>query len=277
VIALDPSRYTTRDAIGTIGSLGAWWRQLGASSDDVWASGPIHSQLSAIAVTARALGVSLADANDPIVVVDRTSKVIVGELQGSGWRAEIAHALLRDSLQAIHDAAADRRAAGLMPQTARGVVHQLSASTGGVPKTATDAVVIGEAGVVGDRQATRRHHGRPWQALCLWSLETIDVLRAEGHPIAPGLAGENVTISGLPWADVTAGVHLQIGEALVEVSLFSPPCSQNARWFSDGDFSRISASRGLGLSRVYASVVHGGRVVVGDAVVLEPSPPRDLG
>ena len=270
VVALDPTRYTTRDAVATIGSLGPWWRQLGAGSGKAWADDSLRAQIMALASAARSLGVSLADADDPIVVIDRTSKVVVSELQGAGWREDIAHALLGDSLQAIHAAAAARRAAGLMPATARGVVHQLNSSPGGVPKLPVEVVEIASGGVEGDRQATRRHHGRPWQALCLWSLETIGTLRGEGHPIDPGSAGENVTIAGIPWADVTAGVQLQVGAALLEASLFSPPCSQNAQWFSDGDFSRISATRGPGLSRIYASVVHGGRVAVGDPVVLEP-------
>jgi MOSC domain-containing protein YiiM len=72
----------------------------------------------------------------------------------------------------------------------------LSRSDGGVPKHSTDHVTVGFRGVDGDRQATRAHHGSPWQALCLWSREVIDALVAEGHPIAPGAAGENVTIAG---------------------------------------------------------------------------------
>ena len=272
VIALDPTRYEPRDAIGTIRSLGAWWVQLGAGDGAAWTVAPIHDQLSALEDATRVLGISLADAADPLVVIDRTAKVVVSELQGAGWREETAHALLGRSLRALHEGAAARRESGLMPTSASGSVHQLNTSAGGVPKLASRSVVVGDDGVVGDRQASRKFHGRPWQALCLWSLETIDALRREGHPIVPGAAGENVTITGIPWADITAGVRLEIGEALVEVSMFSPPCAQNARWFSDGDFSRISPSRGPGLSRVYASVVRGGRVEVGDVVVLEPPP-----
>ena len=37
-------------------------------------------------------------------------------------------------------------------------------------------------------------HGGPERALCLFSLERILELQAEGHPIFPGAAGENITI-----------------------------------------------------------------------------------
>jgi MOSC domain-containing protein YiiM len=153
---------------------------------------------------------------------------------------------------------------------ASGRVVQLSASGGGVPKSPVGRVAVGFGGVVGDRQASRVHHGRPWQALCLWSAEVIDALAADGHPIAPGAAGENVTISGVPWADVRPGVHMRIGTVLCQVMAFAVPCKQNARWFSDRDFHRIHHSNGP-ISRVYALVREPGAVAVGDAVLLGPA------
>ena len=88
------------------------------------------------------------------------------------------------------------RADGQLPARAEGRVTHLSVSPGGLPKTPVDRVEVTWLGATGDRQATRVHHGRPWQALCLWSNEVIDAFRAAGHPIAPGLAGENITLSG---------------------------------------------------------------------------------
>ena len=122
---------------------------------------------------------------------------------------------------------------------------------------------------MGDRQGTRVHHGRPWQALCLWSTEVIDALAAHGHPIASGRAGENITVSGLPWHDVRPGVRVQLGEVLCEVSAYALPCAQNAGWFLDGDFSQMHHERGP-VSRLYATVLKPGAVRVGDDAVLEP-------
>lgn len=161
------------------------------------------------------------------------------------------------------------RAAGQMPPTATGSVVQVNVSNGGLPKLPQPEVRVGWRGVEGDRQATRVHHGRPFQALCLWSAEVIAAFQADGHPIAPGLAGENITMRGIPWADVRPGVRLQVGSVLCEVSSYALPCFQNKGWFVGGDFEVMHHERGP-VSRVYATVLQPGTVAVGDAVVLEP-------
>jgi MOSC domain-containing protein YiiM len=161
------------------------------------------------------------------------------------------------------------RAAGQLPDQVHGTVSQLSISDGGLPKTAVDSVAVNWRGVVGDRQATRVHHGRPWQALCLWSTEVIDAFHAEGHPVAPGLAGENITLTGIPWADVRAGVRLRVGEVLCEISAYALPCYQNKPWFKNGDFEVMHHDRG-DVSRVYAIVLEPGSITVGQPAILEP-------
>ena len=161
------------------------------------------------------------------------------------------------------------RAAGQLPGRTAGTVVQLSVSPGGLPKLPVDAAEVTWNGMDGDRQATRFHHGRPWQALCIWSSEVIDDFHRAGHPIAPGRAGENLTVSGLPWADVRAGVRLRLGEVLCEVSCYALPCSSNKPFFIDGDFRVMHHERGP-VSRVYATVLEPGRVRTGEAAILEP-------
>ena len=161
------------------------------------------------------------------------------------------------------------RAAGQLPARAHGAVAQLNISGGGLPKQPVPTLEVGWRGAVGDRQATRVHHGRPWQALCLWSSEVVADLHAKGHPIAPGLAGENITVSGLVWADVRAGVRLQVGGVLCEISAYALPCFQNKAWFAGADFETMHHSRGP-VSRVYATVLQPGTITVGDTVTLEP-------
>ncbi len=161
------------------------------------------------------------------------------------------------------------RSAGQLPERADGTVVQLSVSPGGLPKLPVDAAEVSWSGMEGDRQATRVHHGRPWQALCIWSAEVIDDFRRAGHDIAPGRAGENITIAGLPWAEVRAGVQLRIGEVLCEVSCYALPCASNKPWFIDGDFRVMHHERGP-VSRVYATVLEPGRITVGDPAILEP-------
>jgi MOSC domain-containing protein YiiM len=149
------------------------------------------------------------------------------------------------------------------------VIHQINVSDGGVPKTSVDDVMVNERGVVGDRQEDTVHHGSPDQALCLYSLEVIERFKAEGHPIEPGFAGENLTISGLDWSSIEPGARLEIGPAIeAEITFYATPCSKNARWFVDGDFTRMLQSRHPGESRLYARVLRGGALTTGDEVRL---------
>ena len=154
--------------------------------------------------------------------------------------------------------------------TQEGTVAQVSASDGGVPKRPVTVAEVGDRGVVGDRQADRKHHGRPLQALCLWSLDVIEALQAEGHPIEPGAAGENLTLSGIDWSTLRPGTQLLIGDVLAEVSAWATPCAKNAQWFVGGDFKRMDHEGHPGWSRAYAWVREPGTVRPGDPVIVEP-------
>jgi MOSC domain-containing protein YiiM len=148
-------------------------------------------------------------------------------------------------------------------------VHQINVSNGGVPKLPVHDAVIDESGVFGDMQADRIHHGQPDQALCLYSLEVIEELQREGHPIAPGSTGENLTLTGLDWAGLEPGARLRIGAQVeIEVTGHTTPCEKNAGWFIDGNFTRMSQRRHPGSSRMYARVLRGGGVITGDKVEL---------
>ena len=175
---------------------------------------------------------------------------------------------------ALSGATPTLRALGHIPTAQTGTLLQLNASNGGVPKKAIDTAYVGWKGVEGDRQATRKHHGRPFQALCLWSAEVMEILRSEGHHIFPGSAGENITVSGLNWSDVRPGTRVRIGEVLCDISSYAVPCKQLAHLFVDKDFKRIHHDRDLkdrtASCRVYATVVERGEIAPGDPITFEP-------
>ena len=185
---------------------------------------------------------------------------------------------------ALHQLAHDLSRAGRLLHEYGDVVHvgavgelaSIQASRGGVPKTALLEAEIDRAGLAGDRQHNRRHHGRPWQALSLWSLDVIDQLRAEGHPVSPGSCGENLTVSGLDWAALRPGVRLGIGEVVAELSAYAIPCAKIRESFREHDFNRIHHEHHQGVSRMYAWVVRGGVIRPEDPVVVEP-PAQDSG
>ena len=145
-----------------------------------------------------------------------------------------------------------------------GLVVQLSVSRGGVPKLPVLEVAIGPLGLDGDRQKHLKIHGGPDRAVCLYSLDLIQALQAEGHPLSPGSTGENVTVSGIDWAAVVPGARFELGsEVIVEVTRYTEPCKQIAASFVDRTFRRIDQLRQPGWSRVYARVIRAGLVGVG--------------
>jgi len=154
-----------------------------------------------------------------------------------------------------------------------GRIVQISLSKGGVPKTAVPEAAVVTTGLVGDRHNAPDIHGGPEKAVCLWSLEVIETLKQEGHNLAPGYAGENITISGLDWPQVVPGLRLQLGdEVLLEIASYTTPCRKNMRWFADKRYSRMSQKHYPGSSRVYARVLQPGTIRKGDGVTIASTP-----
>ncbi|MBK7124563.1 MAG: MOSC domain-containing protein [Dehalococcoidia bacterium] len=150
-----------------------------------------------------------------------------------------------------------------------GSIVQVNVSRGGVPKLPVLEALVGETGIDGDEVAHPEVHGGPERALCLFALERIEALAAEGHPIAAGTAGENVTIRGIDWDSVLPGSRLRLGpDVLVEVTRFTTPCTTIRGSFRDRDSNRIHHNLHPGWSRAYAMVIHGGTLRPGDTVEL---------
>lgn len=153
-----------------------------------------------------------------------------------------------------------------------GAIISINLSNGGVPKSSTSEGFVTRNGLTGDRQEDRQHHGGPDRALSLYSLDLIAALRAEGHPIAPGTTGENVTLGGLPWERLAPGTRLGLGgDVTVEITAYAAPCQTIRNSFLDQRFARIAQKKHPGWSRLYARVLTEGRIRVGDpARVLGP-------
>ncbi len=90
-------------------------------------------------------------------------------------------------------------------------VHQINVSDGGVPKRPVLEARVSEIGVEGDRKRNIKVHGGSDRAICLFSLELLERLQDEGHPIDSGLSGENLTLARLEWDLIRPGVVLSVG------------------------------------------------------------------
>jgi MOSC domain-containing protein YiiM len=156
-----------------------------------------------------------------------------------------------------------------MASQTTGRIFQLNISPGGVPKSAVREAAVNELGMSGDQHRFPDIHGGPERALCLFSLERILELQAEGHPIFPGAVGENVTISGLDWSRLEPGTRLALGdEVLVELTRYTTPCNTIPDYFLNGKYQRISQKLHPGYSRIYARVLKNGTLRVGQTVEL---------
>jgi MOSC domain-containing protein YiiM len=145
----------------------------------------------------------------------------------------------------------------------QGKIFQLNISAGGVPKLPVQEGIVTELGLMGDEHRFPKIHGGPERALCLFSLEKILELQAEGHPIFPGSAGENVTVAGIDWQDVQPGMRMALGEEVeIEITSFTSPCNTIFGSFVDGNYQRISQKVHPGWSRVYSRVLRSGRIEV---------------
>lgn len=149
-----------------------------------------------------------------------------------------------------------------------GRLESINISPGGVPKRPAPEAMVTANGIEGDDHDDRHFHGGPSRAVSLFSAERIAALQGEGHPIAPGTTGENLTVSGVDWTRVVPGVRLDIGEVRLEVTRYTTPCATIRGSFTDGATTRIAQEAHPGWSRVYARVLAPGRVRVGDRVVV---------
>ncbi|MDP8904973.1 MAG: GNAT family N-acetyltransferase [Chloroflexota bacterium] len=156
----------------------------------------------------------------------------------------------------------------------RGRLLQVNVSRGGVPKLPVAEAWVGRSGLEGDGHRERTVHGGPHRAVCLFSIEAIERLQAEGHPVEPGSVGENLTTLGVEWSLLPVGTRARIGDQ-VEVELASPtmPCSTQRPNFRDGRVSRISIDLHPSDSRMYARVLAEGTVRPGDEIEIVPPAP----
>jgi MOSC domain-containing protein YiiM len=153
------------------------------------------------------------------------------------------------------------------PVSAEGRLVQISISAGGLPKRAVPAARVSPDGIEGDAHRDREHHGGPDRAVCLYAQEAIDALRAEGHAIAPGTLGENLTVAGLDWGALGPGSRLLVGDRLLlEITRYTSPCLNIAPAFRDGKYGRVSQKLRPGWSRLYARVLAPGSIQASDPV-----------
>jgi MOSC domain-containing protein YiiM len=182
------------------------------------------------------------------------------------------------------DSASDTSETPTVVAVARDDAHRFS-------KPVRDEIVlIAGHGVEGDAHAgpKMRHRSRVKGAdtppnlrqVHLIQRELFDELAVEGHEVAPGELGENVTTAGVDLLALPRGTRIRLGDsAEVELTGLRTPWVQIDR-FQSGLMKRLIRRDGSGATHrragVMAVVVDGGTVRAGDALTVTlPDGPRE--
>ena len=174
----------------------------------------------------------------------------------------------------VDDLAAGRREIARLTAGSRGQIASINVShPGGVPKRPIDRTLVTTRGLIGDGQRTKEPvHGGPEKAVCLFGVEQIRRVNADGHHLYPGAIGENLTLSGLDLGGLASGAQLRIGDPasgpIIQLSDPAAPCKNIAGSFEDWRIARVSHKVRPEDSRWYARVLREGPVVSGDPIEL---------
>jgi len=155
-----------------------------------------------------------------------------------------------------------------------GRVVSVNVSPGGLPKLPVSSASVATLGLDADGHDSP-NHGGPTAAVCIYSMEAIARVAAEGHQAFPGAYGENLTLEGIDMGALESGDILEIGDdgLTLELTQNAAPCDKQAQWFIEGRIGRISAKLYPADARWYARVLVEGRVQPGDrAEVAAPEP-----
>lgn len=151
-----------------------------------------------------------------------------------------------------------------------GSIEGLFASpNGGVPKPRVETLRVTINGCEGDRQNDLKHHGGPSRAVCLMSLDVMQELQDQGHPISGGTTGENLLISGIAWSELNVGSFIQTGEVTLRITSDAPPCKTIKTSFLDGKFKALSHKMMPQKTRWYAEVIREGVLHQGESIRIE--------
>jgi MOSC domain-containing protein YiiM len=85
--------------------------------------------------------------------------------------------------------------------------------------------MITPVGLQGDSWAHPQFHSGPDQRVLIIAAEAIDELAAQGFPVFYGALGENLTVRGVPPANLRAGQTWRAGDAILELTKVRVPCA----------------------------------------------------
>ena len=133
----------------------------------------------------------------------------------------------------------------------------LSEKKGTQKKNVHEAVVREDWGIEGDAHAGKWH-----RQVSLLSYEVIEAFKAKGAPITDGAFGENLIVSGFDFKNLPVGTRFACNDVILEMTQIGKECHHGC------EIRRIMGDCIMPREGVFARVIHGGEIAVGDEMTL---------
>ena len=113
-------------------------------------------------------------------------------------------------------------------------------------------------GIEGDAHAGFWH-----RQVSLLSEESIEKMKKKGLDIHYGDFAENLTIKGISLHNLKVGTRIRVGEAILEITQIGKKCHHEC------EIRRMVGECVMPLAGVFAKVIKGGKIRVGNEVIIE--------
>ncbi|HIV35343.1 MAG TPA: MOSC domain-containing protein [Candidatus Blautia intestinigallinarum] len=133
----------------------------------------------------------------------------------------------------------------------------ISEQKGTQKKNIGKAQLIEEFGLQNDAHAGKWH-----RQVSLLSYEVIEAFKAKGAPITDGAFGENLIVSGFDFKNLPVGTRFACNDVILEMTQIGKECHHGC------EIRRIMGDCIMPREGVFARVIHGGEIAVGDEMTL---------
>lgn len=131
------------------------------------------------------------------------------------------------------------------------------------------------SGIAGDVIGDSAHHGGAQKAVYAFAREQLDWWQKQlDRELRNGIFGENLTTTGIDWAQVLINQRFRVGSAVLEVSVPRTPCRTFAAWMGEDRWAKRFGETGD--TGCYFRIVQPGVVAPGDAMTAISRPDHGI-
>ena len=131
-------------------------------------------------------------------------------------------------------------------------------------KKGTQKENIGSARFIEDWGIEKDAHAGKWhRQVSLLSYDRIEEFRARGAEVADGAFGENLIVEGYDFRTLPIGTRFRCGEVILELTQVGKQCHAHCEIY------KVMGDCIMPREGVFAKVLHGGVISVGDEMMIE--------